>query len=42
METMASMKRPRLKEVQAESGYRLALTFIDDQQFVLDMSADVQ
>ncbi len=39
---MASMKRPRLRDVQAQSGYRLALTFIDDQQFVLDMSADVQ
>ncbi|EPN17540.1 hypothetical protein A259_12596, partial [Pseudomonas syringae pv. actinidiae ICMP 19070] len=36
------MKRPRLKDVKALTGCRLALTFINDQQFVLDMSADVQ
>ncbi|EPN06483.1 hypothetical protein A249_13567, partial [Pseudomonas syringae pv. actinidiae ICMP 18804] len=39
---MAPMKRPRLKDVKALTGCRLALTFINDQQFVLDMSADVQ
>ncbi len=39
---MASMKRPRLKDVQALAGHRLALTFINDQRYVLDMSADVQ
>ncbi|KPW76232.1 hypothetical protein ALQ65_04689 [Pseudomonas syringae pv. coriandricola] len=42
METMASMKRPRLKDVQALAGHRLALMFINDQRYVLDMSADVQ
>jgi hypothetical protein len=41
MEAMASMKRPRLKAVSALSGARLALTFIDDQQFVLDMNNDL-
>ncbi len=39
---MASMKRPRLKAVEALAGHRLALTFIDDQRFVLDMSADIK
>jgi hypothetical protein len=42
MEKMASMKRPRLKAVEALAGRKLALTFINDQQFVLDMSADIQ
>jgi hypothetical protein len=41
METMASMKRPRLKAVEALAGQRLALTFIDDQRFVFDMGADI-
>ena len=38
---MASMKRPRLKHVQALPDYRLALTFINDQQLILDMSRDL-
>lgn len=38
---MASMKRPRLQAVQACGNNRLALTFIDDQQFMLDMSEDL-
>lgn len=38
---MASMKRPRLRAVQALSGHRLKLTFIDDRTFTLDMTADV-
>ncbi|OEC47449.1 hypothetical protein A7D27_00550 [Pseudomonas sp. 1D4] len=38
---MASMKRPRLKAVQACSGHRLVLTFVDDRHFVLDMREDV-
>ncbi|NMX72635.1 DUF2442 domain-containing protein [Pseudomonas sp. WS 5532] len=38
---MASMKRPRLRAVQARSGHVLELTFIDGQQFLLDMSKDV-
>jgi hypothetical protein len=42
METMASMKRPRLKSVEALVGSRLALTFINDQTFVLDMGADIR
>ncbi|WP_024643301.1 DUF2442 domain-containing protein [Pseudomonas syringae] len=36
------MKRPRIKDAQALAGHRLALTFINDQHYVLDMSADVQ
>jgi len=38
---MASMKRPRVLAVQARDNSRLALTFIDGQQFMLDMSADL-
>ncbi|PRA30300.1 DUF2442 domain-containing protein [Pseudomonas poae] len=38
---MASMKRPRLRAVQARPGHVLELTFIDGQQFQLDMSKDV-
>lgn len=38
---MASMKRPRLKAVEALADRRLGLTFINDQRFVLDMSADI-
>ncbi|MGK9416883.1 DUF2442 domain-containing protein [Pseudomonas cedrina] len=38
---MASMKRPRLRAVQARPGHVLELTFIDGQQFLLDMSRDV-
>lgn len=38
---MASMKRPRLQAVQALGNNRLALTFIDGQQFMLDLSHDV-
>lgn len=38
---MASMKRPRLRAVQARPGHVLELTFIDGQQFLLDMSNDV-
>lgn len=37
---MASMKRPRLKAVSALPDAKLALTFINDQQFVLDMNSD--
>ncbi len=39
---MEPMKRPRLKDVQALAGHRLVLTFIDDQQYIFDMSDDVQ
>jgi hypothetical protein len=39
---MASMKRPRLKAVKAYAGYKLTLTFVDDRQFMLDMSQDVK
>lgn len=38
---MLPMKRPRLSEVKALPAYRLALTFIDGQQFTLDLSRDV-
>ncbi|GAB3464191.1 DUF2442 domain-containing protein [Azotobacter salinestris] len=38
---MASMKRPRLRAVQARPGHRLELTFIDGRRFVLDMREDV-
>lgn len=38
---MASMKRPRLKAVSSLPGARLALTFTNDQQFVLDMNNDI-
>lgn len=38
---MASMKRPRLRAVQARPGHVLELTFIDGQQFLLDMTHDV-
>ncbi|MCK1785916.1 DUF2442 domain-containing protein [Pseudomonas sp. TNT11] len=38
---MASMKRPRLRAVQARPGHVLELTFIDGQQFLLDMTRDV-
>jgi len=38
---MASMKRPRLRAVQARPGHKLELTFIDGRRFVLDMRADV-
>lgn len=42
MDKMASMKRPRLKSVQALKGRKLDLTFINDQTLVLDMNADIQ
>lgn len=35
------MKRPRLQAVQARSGHRLELTFVDGRRFVLDMREDV-
>lgn len=38
---MASMKRPRLRAVQARPGHRLELTFINGRRFVLDMREDV-
>lgn len=38
---MLPMKRPRLSAVQALSDYRLALTFIDGQQLMLDLSCDL-
>lgn len=39
---MASMKRPRLKAVEPLGEGRLVLTFINDQRFELDMSADLR
>lgn len=41
MGAMASMKRPRLQAVQVMSANRLALTFINGQQFTLDLSNDL-
>ncbi|QQE90450.1 DUF2442 domain-containing protein [Azotobacter chroococcum] len=38
---MASMKRPRLRAVQARPGHRLELVFIDGRRFALDMREDV-
>jgi hypothetical protein len=38
---MASMKRPRLRAVQARPGNKLTLTFVDGRRFELDMSKDV-
>ncbi|WP_256678476.1 hypothetical protein [Pseudomonas sp. CM25] len=35
---MASMKRPRLKDVQPRSGASLELTFTNGQHFTLDMT----
>jgi len=35
------MKRPRLEKVQAQSGHRLALRFIDKRDFLLDMTKDI-
>ncbi|MEB0042010.1 MULTISPECIES: DUF2442 domain-containing protein [unclassified Pseudomonas] len=35
------MKRPRLQAVQATRDNRLALTFIDGQHFILDLTADL-
>lgn len=37
---MLSMKRPRLSAVQALPNGRLALTFVDGQQWTLDLSED--
>lgn len=39
---MASMKRPRLKAVEALAGQQLALTFINDQKFILSMGEDIR
>ncbi|KQZ80431.1 MULTISPECIES: DUF2442 domain-containing protein [unclassified Pseudomonas] len=39
---MLPMKRPRLSAVQALPDYRMALTFIDGQQLILDLSQDLQ
>jgi hypothetical protein len=39
---MASMKRPRLRAVQAQPGSTLELTFINGQHFTLDMSEDLK
>lgn len=38
---MASMKRPRLKTVEALAHQKLALTFINDVKYVLDLSSDI-
>lgn len=38
---MLPMKRPRLSVVQALPAYHLALTFIDGQQLMLDLSSDL-
>ncbi|MGF6486911.1 DUF2442 domain-containing protein [Pseudomonas frederiksbergensis] len=38
---MLPMKRPRLSAVQVLPDYRLALTFIDGQQLILDLSHDL-
>jgi len=38
---MASMKRPRLQAVQATNDYRLALTFINGQHLIVDLSDDL-
>ena len=38
---MLPMKRPRLTAVQALSGFRLKLTFIDGQDLTLDLSRDI-
>lgn len=39
---MLPMKRPRLSAVQVLPDYRMALTFIDGQQLILDLSHDLQ
>ena len=39
---MLPMKRPRLSAVQALSDFRLALTFIDGQELILDLGRDIQ
>ena len=38
---MAPMKRPRLRDVQALSGYKLKITFINDQTFIVDKRESV-
>ncbi|MBK5529934.1 DUF2442 domain-containing protein [Pseudomonas sp. TH06] len=38
---MLLMKRPRLSAVQALSDFRLALTFIDGQELILDLGRDI-
>jgi hypothetical protein len=38
---MLPMKRPRLSAVEALTHYRLAVTFIDGQQLILDLSRDL-
>ncbi|MCU7249563.1 DUF2442 domain-containing protein [Pseudomonas koreensis] len=38
---MLPMKRPRLSAVKVLGDWRLALTFIDDQQLTLDLSRDL-
>lgn len=39
---MLPMKRPRLSAVKALPGYALALTFIDGQELLLDLSSDIK
>jgi hypothetical protein len=39
---MLPMKRPQLSAVQALLDYRMALTFIDGEQLILDLSHDLQ
>lgn len=38
---MAPMKRPRLKTVEALAGRKLALTFINDMTYIVDLSSDI-
>ncbi len=38
---MLPMKRPRLSAVQALSDFRLALTFIDGQELILELGGDI-
>ena len=39
---MTSMKRPRLKAVQAHPGFMLKLTFVNGQIFDLDLNNDIE
>ena len=38
---MAPMKRPRLRDVQTLPGYKLKITFINDQTFIVDKRESV-
>ncbi|AXJ03822.1 hypothetical protein CFN16_06630 [Pseudomonas fluorescens] len=39
---MSPKKRPRLSAVQPLADFRLALTFIEGQQFIVDLSQDLK